>query len=248
MRTAAGDVIERPRFEVADDPELDELFQPRRGIEQTDKVEKHPPIEDNSPQTGDIGGLGTSNKPGYTDGTTPGETGGTMGDAREYFALAAKFVEKAYDKGLSVAELGEAIEDKLAAKIGATARETTTRATAAPRRDAMNDLSVDDDTRLGRLGARLKRRMSEIDLPQGGFTTIAQVKRAERLSKTFRDFELARAEVGMPPIEKPESVCKAEAMASAYRRRHDKTGAPVPVRRRGRPRRVAVEGTSSALR
>jgi hypothetical protein len=69
--------------------------------------------------------LGESKKPGYT--------GGTMGDAREYFALAAKVVEKAYDKGLSVAELDEAIEDKLAAKMGATARETTGRVTGEPR-------------------------------------------------------------------------------------------------------------------
>jgi hypothetical protein len=50
-----------------------------------------------------------------------------MGDAREYFALAAK----AFENGLSVAELDEAIEDKLAAK--AAARETTFRATIAPR-------------------------------------------------------------------------------------------------------------------
>jgi hypothetical protein len=72
-------------------------------------------------------------KPGYTRGTTLDETGGTVGDAREYFALAAKAVEKAFENGLSVADLDEAIEDKLAAKIGATARETTSRAMGEPR-------------------------------------------------------------------------------------------------------------------
>jgi hypothetical protein len=65
--------------------------------------------------------LGESIARGYTDDI--------MGDAREYFALAAKALEK----GLSVAELDEAIEDKLAAKMGATARETTGRATGEPR-------------------------------------------------------------------------------------------------------------------
>jgi hypothetical protein len=50
-----------------------------------------------------------STPPVYTDWTTLDETGGTVGDARDYFALAAK----AFEKGLSVAELDEAIEDKL---------------------------------------------------------------------------------------------------------------------------------------
>jgi hypothetical protein len=51
-----------------------------------------------------------------------------MEDARKYyFVLAAK----AFENGLSVAELDEAIEAKLAAK--AAARETTARVTATPR-------------------------------------------------------------------------------------------------------------------
>jgi tetratricopeptide (TPR) repeat protein len=60
-----------------------------------------------------------------------GKDGGPVGNkTAQYFAVAAK----AKEKGLSVAELEEAIENKLAAK--AAARETTTRATVTPRPDA----------------------------------------------------------------------------------------------------------------
>ena len=52
-----------------------------------------------------------------------------MGVLAAYFAVA----RRAFEKGLSVAELDEAIDDKLAAK--AAAHEMTTRATAQPRPD-----------------------------------------------------------------------------------------------------------------
>lgn len=81
----------------------------------------------------------TSDNPGYTGGTTPGETGGTVGDAREYFFLAAK----AFENGLSVAELDEAIENKLAAKVAA--REETGRAKAKPRLKWEADRKADED-------------------------------------------------------------------------------------------------------
>ena len=64
--------------------------------------------------------IGESKTPDYTSGL-----GEPVGDeTAAYFAVAIKAIEK----GLSVAELDEAIEDKLVAK--AAAREMTTRVTA----------------------------------------------------------------------------------------------------------------------
>jgi hypothetical protein len=69
------------------------------------------------------------NKPVYT-----GEQ--NMGDLAAYYAVA----RKAYEKGLSVAELDEAIDDKLGAK--AAAHETTSRAKDTPRPAADAEAAV----------------------------------------------------------------------------------------------------------
>lgn len=141
----------------------------------------------------------------------------------EIMDKAAKVCKPAADFfGLSVEE---AINVLRKASAETLARETTARAS--------------DDTRLGRLQARYERRLREIELPDGGFTTKAQVGAAHRLAQTFSHLQKVKSELGLPVTEKPEQVRKAEAMASAYRRSHDKSGAAIPVRRPGRPRREA---------
>ena len=96
---------------------------------------------------------------------------------------------------------------------------------------------VIEDTRLGRLQARYEKRLREIELPEGGFKTKEQSDAAHRLSTTLRDLQKVQTELGLPVAEKPEKVKKAEAMVSAYYGSHDKTGAPIARRPRGRPRR-----------
>jgi hypothetical protein len=70
-----------------------------------------------------------STKPQIVGSEPSRYTSDNMGDLAAYYAVA----RKAYDKGLSVAELDEATEDKLAAK--ASAREITARAKTPPRPD-----------------------------------------------------------------------------------------------------------------
>ena len=96
---------------------------------------------------------------------------------------------------------------------------------------------VIEDTRLGRLQARYEKRLREIELPEGGFKTKEQFDAAHRLSTTLQDLQKVRAELGLPAAKKPEKVKKAEAMWSAYYASHDKTGAPIARRPRGRPPR-----------
>jgi hypothetical protein len=105
---------------------------------------------------------------------------------------------------------------------------------------AEGETTTPEDTRLDRLQARYETRLEKIDLPEGGFTTKAELKAAERLAGTYRDLVEVQAKLRLPVTEKPERVKKAEALASAYRRNHDKTGAMIPVRPRGRPRRAAA--------
>jgi hypothetical protein len=106
-------------------------------------------------------------------------------------------------------------------------------------RDAVSEVTA--DTRLARLQARLQRRVREIELPEGGFTSKAQAKAAARLSTTFRDLQKVRAELELPPLEKPPEVREVARLRSDYVKHHTKTGEAIPRRRRGRPRRVAVE-------
>jgi hypothetical protein len=134
--------------------------------------------------------------------------------------------------GLTEAELTEAAHQYKAAKAEATARETTGRAT--------------DDTRLGRLQTRFERRLREIELPEGGFSSKAQAKAADRLWKTYRDLQKVEAELGLPVTEKPDRVTEAVRMRSLYRLHHTKTGEIIPPRPRGRPRRRAPEQASAS--
>jgi hypothetical protein len=99
-----------------------------------------------------------------------------------------------------------------------------------------------DDTRLGRLLARYEKRLREIELPEGGFTTKEQAAAGARLAQTLRHLQNVQRDLDLPVTETPEKVSKAEALASVYRYRHDETGAFKPPRRRGRPRRVRDNG------
>lgn len=182
--------------------------------------------------------------PVYTGGTTPDETGRTVGDAREYFVLAAK----AWENGLSVAELNEAIEDKLAAKMGATARETTSRATAEPRPDRSPEevAAMLKDSILGRLQEKFEKQLREIELPEGRFTTIEQARGGKAFAKTFYDLQKRREKLGLPPLERPDRVKEAGSMAAEYYDHHTKTGEFIPPKPRGRPRKVAQREAAPA--
>ena len=155
----------------------------------------------------------------------------------EYMDAAKELKAAALDYGLPD-HIAKAIED-LVAK---AARENTDRATAEPRPELSPTLAERiADSRLERLQVRFEKRLREIDLPEDGFTFPSQAKAAERLWSTFRQLQEVRAELKLSAMEKPERLTKAVAMASAYRRSHDKTGAPLPVRPRGRPRRGGHE-------
>jgi hypothetical protein len=101
-----------------------------------------------------------------------------------------------------------------------------------------------DDTRLGRLQARLEMRLRNIELPEGGFTSPAQAKAAARLEKTFIDLVKVEAELNLPPREKPERLCEAVRLRGVYVKHHTKTGELIPSRPRGRPRRIRAETVS----
>jgi tetratricopeptide (TPR) repeat protein len=107
--------------------------------------------------------------------------------------------------------------------------------------------ALTDDTRLGRLQARFERRLREIELPEGGFKTLAQFKAGNRLKSTFYDLRDVERELGRE-IEKPEKVAQTEAFISAWDRSHDKNGAPVAVRPVGRPRRAVGEQQADSSR
>jgi tetratricopeptide (TPR) repeat protein len=190
--------------------------------------------ETEPPHYGTVLQLDESKLSGYS-----GPHGELMGDTTaEYYAAA----DVARNKGLSSVELKDAIEQKLAEK--AAARETTGRATAQPRPEKLTRekiREVKDKARLDGLrvlyGVRLE---AATELPEGGFKTKAEADAAALLATTLRDLQKLERKLRLPVTETPERVREGEAMASAYRRSHDKnTGEVIPPRPRGRPRRRA---------
>ena len=163
-------------------------------------------------------------------------------NAATAFRLAVEILSKV-DR--SEADVAEAIE-YLTAKAKA-ARETTGRATAAPRPKLTPEQVRETKARarLDGLQLRYEERLEAIELPSGGFTTKAQVKAADQLAGTYRALAEVQAVLNLPVTEKPERVATAEAMASAYRRSHDETGEVIPVRPRGRPRRAPEQVKAS---
>jgi hypothetical protein len=171
-----------------------------------------PALDIYHPQTGKNAGVDASNKPVETGGH-----GGPVADAEE---ISRADIHARVDKipREQLPALAKVIDDFAVGGIEATA-----------------------DTRLSRLQGRFAKRLREIELPEDGFTTLAQLKAADQLARTYRDLRDVRSELKLPKIEKPEAVAKAEALASDWRRHHDKTGAVLPPRPRGRPRRIAPD-------
>jgi hypothetical protein len=177
--------------------------------------------------------IGEGKKPGYTGG----QHGGTVGETAEYYAAA----DYACDRGLSVGELREAIEQKLAEKAKAAARETTARATAEPRPDGLSPelaTALLKDSTLGQLQERFEKQLSEIELPEGGFTTIGQARAGSSLATTFDRLQKRRKKFGLAPILKPARVEKAARLAAHYYDHHTATGEFIPPKPRGRPRKT----------
>ena len=95
--------------------------------------------------------------------------------------------------------------------------------------EAAAEMTTHGDTRLSRLQvlqARYEKRLRELVLPPGGFTTKAQADAGATLGSTLRELQKLQDKLGLPMTETPERVLQAAAMASAYRGCHDKkTGA-----------------------
>lgn len=160
----------------------------------------------------------------------PGYTRDAMDNAAAFPAVA---------RTLSDRQLEELVEkgEVAAAVLKERGKTDPTAAEPRPELSPSQVAAVIEDSTLGRLQARFEKRLREIELPGGGFTTKAQATAAHRLSQTFWHLQERQRKLLLPVMEKPERVKKAEAMESAYHRSHDDTGAPIPVRPRGRPSR-----------
>jgi hypothetical protein len=108
--------------------------------------------------------------------------------------------------------------------------------------------AVIEDSTLGRLQARYEKRLREIVLPKGGFTTKAEANAAGRLSKTLRDLQKIQRKLRLPVTVIPERVREAERLRTDYETHHTKTGEVIPRRPRGRPRRHAAEEAELSAR
>jgi hypothetical protein len=131
------------------------------------------------------------------------------------------------DEGMTVGELREAIDIWKSAKGELTA--------------------VIEDSPLARLRLRFAKRLREIELPPEGFTTKAQAQAVQRLSGTFYQLQAMETGLGLPVTPKPERMREAERVRASYLRSHNQAGDPVPVRRRGRPRRDALREQAEAF-
>jgi hypothetical protein len=146
-------------------------------------------------------------------------------------AMACKPAADYY--GLPVEKVQRTLEALRAAE-----RETTSRsATAQPRPDLPSELvaAMLKDSILGRLQEKFEKQLLEIELPEGGFTTIEQARAGGALAKTFRDLQKRREKLGLPPLERPDRVTEAATMAAYYYDHHTETGEFIPPRPRGRP-------------
>jgi hypothetical protein len=113
-------------------------------------------------------------------------------------------------------------------------------ATGPPRPDMPPELvaAMLKDSILGRLHQKFEKQLREIELPEGGFTTIEQARAGGALAKTFHDLQKRREKLGLPPMERPDRVTEAATMAAYYYDRHTETGEFIPPRPRGRPRKT----------
>ena len=137
----------------------------------------------------------------------------------------------AEDNGMSEAQLGAAIANWKAAAAELAARDNIARELAAVR----PDLPPKQVAAVAELQARYERRLREVVLPP---TTPAEATAARGLSATFENLQNLQRALSLPVTEKPERVTKADHMRRTYRRHHNEAGDLIPVRRRGRPRRV----------
>jgi hypothetical protein len=62
----------------------------------------------------------------------------------------------------------------------------------------------------------IKRMMLEI--PEGGFTRDSQANAAGAAATAYRDINRLRRELGMPEIDRPDDVRRADSMRVAYSR------------------------------
>jgi hypothetical protein len=101
--------------------------------------------------------------------------------------------------------------------------------------------AVVEDSTLGRLRARFEKRLRELELPAGGFTSKGQADAVARLSGTFYQLQNVETGFGLPPREIPWKLTEGARLRSEWENHHDKEGRPIAVRPRGRPRLDAVE-------
>jgi ankyrin repeat protein len=164
----------------------------------------------------------------------------------------------------------EVVEEALEEAAVKAARETTARATAQPH-PAQSDTETGvgqsietagrapgklarqeirkrrDEARLDGLLSECELQIDKLVLPPDGFTTKSDADAAARLATTVREVQKLQRKLGRTPMEMPEGVRIGEAMASAYRRSHDKeTGKLITPSGRpgGRPRRWTVQARS----
>jgi|SRR5665213_3272942 len=132
------------------------------------------------------------------------------------------------------------VEHKITSRAEAEVRSAAGKLTPQKIREAK------DKARLDGLELLYQQRLEASDLPSGGFTTKEQADAGALLATTLRELQKLQGKLGLPVTKTPERVLEAQAMASAYRRHHDKeTGELIPPRRRGRPRRTSIQATSS---
>jgi hypothetical protein len=99
--------------------------------------------------------------------------------------------------------------------------------------------AVVEDSQLGRLLNRYEKRLSELELPEGGFTSKEQADEVTRLRSTFYQLQNIETGFGLPLREIPPKLREGERLRSEWQNHHDKEGRPIAVRPRGRPRRDA---------
>jgi tetratricopeptide (TPR) repeat protein len=181
--------------------------------------------------------FGESEEPGYT-----GKHGGPVGDADEIQEenIVARVLSMPREKLPALAKLIDDLER--------ASGETTGRAPVEPRPDRSPEMvaAMVRDSILGRLDEKFEKQLREIELPEGGFTTIEQAKAGWALDKTFRDLQKRREKLRLPPMEKPDRVTEAASMAGQYYAHHNETGEFVPPRPRGRPRKVVQPESAPA--
>lgn len=136
--------------------------------------------------------------------------------------------------------------EKLVFDFAANASAATKHRGARPDRSPEEVAAMLKDSILGRLQEKFEKQLREIELPEGGFTTIEQAKAGWALDKTFRDLQKRREKMGLVPIDKPDRVTEAASMAGQYYAHHNETGEFIPPKPRGRPRKVVQPGSAPA--